>query len=175
MYVPVYMCSQLHLKTEWTIFCCPQTETNCTFDVDSAPARLSAHNYQSIFKYIYIYVHTYIYLDTYFYIFTCICTYIYLYIYPVYIYVYIYTIHIHRQFPRNVINDISWKYREKTEMRENPQNQDSTGDVQCCLLCYQKPKRIPGSIRTFWCKGSAENKDKCQVRKKGVYASKIAA
>ena len=60
-------------------------------------------------------------------------------------------------------------------MRENPENQDSTCDLQYVLIFYQKSKMIPGSIRTFWYKGSAENKGKCQVRKNGVYLLKTIA
>ena len=50
----------------------------------------------------------------------------------------------------NVIREKLFKYEEKTEMREIPKNQDLTGDLQCIFIFYQKPKMIPGSIRTFW-------------------------
>ena len=43
------------------------------------------------------------------------------------------------------------------------------------FIFYQKSKMTPGSIRTFWYKGSAENKGKWQVRQKGLYLSKIVA
>ena len=57
-------------------------------------------------------------------------------------------------------------------MRENLQNQDSTCDLPCFLLLYQKSNMILWSIRTFWYKGSAENKRKRHVREKRYISQK---
>ena len=51
-------------------------------------------------------------------------------------------------------------------MRENQKTQDSTCDLLVFCIFYQKSKMLLWSIRTFWYKGSAENKKKSQVRKK---------
>ena len=40
------------------------------------------------------------------------------------------------------------------------------------LLSYQKSKTILWSIRTFWYKGSAENKEKTHVREKACISQK---
>ena len=50
----------------------------------------------------------------------------------------------------NVIKDKLLKYKEKTEMKEIPTNQSLTCDLPCIFTFLQKPKMIPGSIRTFW-------------------------
>ena len=50
-------------------------------------------------------------------------------------------------------------------MRENPKTQDSTCDLPCIFIFYQKSNMILWSIRTFWYKGSAAIKEKCHVRK----------
>ena len=60
-------------------------------------------------------------------------------------------------------------------MRENPQTQDSTGDLPYCFILYQKSNMILWSIRTFWYKGSAENKNKQTCSHKKIYLSNTAA
>ena len=50
----------------------------------------------------------------------------------------------------NVIKDKLLKYKEKTEMREIPEKQILTCYLPRMFIFYQKPKMIPGSIRTFW-------------------------
>ena len=57
-------------------------------------------------------------------------------------------------------------------MIENQKNQDATCDIPWFYLFYQKSKMIPGTIRTFWYKGSAEVKDKWQVREKAYISQK---
>ena len=57
----------------------------------------------------------------------------------------------------NVTHNKILKYSEETKIRKKPQNQGST----CMILshCYAKPTLIPRSIRIFWYKRFAENKD----------------
>ena len=43
----------------------------------------------------------------------------------------------------NVINDEVDKYNEKTKMRENLKNQDSTGDFPCVFTCLPKNEDDP--------------------------------
>ena len=57
-------------------------------------------------------------------------------------------------------------------MRENPQTQDSTCVLPVFLQFYQKSNMILWSIRTFWYKGSAENKEKRHVREKRYISQK---
>ena len=57
-------------------------------------------------------------------------------------------------------------------MRQNPKTKDSTCDLQYFSFFYQKSNMILWSIRTFWYKGSAENKGKTHVRKKGYTSQK---
>ena len=57
-------------------------------------------------------------------------------------------------------------------MRENPKTQDSTYDLHVFSHFYQKSNMILWSIRTFWYKGSAENKKKQRVRKKAHISQK---
>ena len=61
---------------------------------------------------------------------------------------------------RNVTNDEFDKYTEKTKMKENKKNQDSNSDLPGVFTVLPKTKVIPGSIRTFWYKGSAEIMEK---------------
>ena len=53
-------------------------------------------------------------------------------------------------------------------MRENPKTQDSTYDLPGVFIFYQKSNMILWSIRTFWYKGSIENKGKNMFAKKGI-------
>ena len=54
-----------------------------------------------------------------------------------------------------------------------PKNQDSTCVLQCLFShLYQKSNMILWSIRTFWYKGSAENKKKRHVREKRYISQK---
>ena len=57
-------------------------------------------------------------------------------------------------------------------MRENPKTQDSTCDLQYFSLFYRKSNMILWSIRTFWYKGSAEDKEQSQVREKRYISQK---
>ena len=61
-------------------------------------------------------------------------------------------------------------------MRENPKTQDSTCDLPYLFfLCfYQKSNMILWSIRTFWYKGSAENKKKKHVHEKSMSLNEIS-
>ena len=56
-------------------------------------------------------------------------------------------------------------------MRENPKTQDSTCDLPCFIF-YQKSNIILWSIRTFWYKGSAENKKKNTCSRKRYISQK---
>ena len=58
-------------------------------------------------------------------------------------------------------------------MRENPKTQDSTCVLPCVFtILPQKSNMILWSIRTFWYKGSAENKKKIHVREKRYISQK---
>ena len=57
-------------------------------------------------------------------------------------------------------------------MRENPKTHISTYDLPWFVIFYQKPKIIPGSIGTFWYKGSAEKQGKRHVREKAYICQK---
>ena len=57
-------------------------------------------------------------------------------------------------------------------MRENPKTQDSTCDLPWLALFYPKSNMILWSIRTFWYKGSAENKKRSQVHEKAYISRK---
>ena len=57
-------------------------------------------------------------------------------------------------------------------MRENPKTQDSTCDLPGFIFFYQKSNMILWSIRTFWYKGSAENKERMHVRQKAYISKK---
>ena len=57
-------------------------------------------------------------------------------------------------------------------MRENPKTQDSTCGLPNFSLFYPKSNMILWSIRTFWYKGSAENKKKRHVREKRYISQK---
>ena len=53
-------------------------------------------------------------------------------------------------------------------MRENPKTKDSTGVLPCFSQFYQKSNMILWSIRTFWYKGSAENKKRNMFAKRPI-------
>ena len=58
-------------------------------------------------------------------------------------------------------------------MRETQKTQDLTGVLQYRFSpFYKKSNMILWSIRTFWYKGSAENKEKKDVRKKRYLSQK---
>ena len=57
-------------------------------------------------------------------------------------------------------------------MTEKTQTQDSTCDLPNFYLLYQKSDMILWSIHTFWYKGSAENKEKRNVREKRYISQK---
>ena len=57
-------------------------------------------------------------------------------------------------------------------MRENPTTVDSTCYLHGFSQFYQKSNMILWSIRTFWYKGSAENKKKKHVREKRYISQK---
>ena len=57
-------------------------------------------------------------------------------------------------------------------MRENPQTQDPTCVLPCVFTNLPKVEYYPWSIRTFWYKGSAENKKKKHVREKRYISQK---
>ena len=50
-------------------------------------------------------------------------------------------------------------------LREKPQNQVSTSALPCVVIFTKKSEVIPGSMRTFGYKGSAEINGKWQFRK----------
>ena len=58
-------------------------------------------------------------------------------------------------------------------MRENQKTQDSfvVYILLFCIYFYQKSNMILWSIRTFWYKGSAENKEKKHMFAKKAYIS----
>ena len=57
-------------------------------------------------------------------------------------------------------------------MRENPKTQDLNCVLPCVFTILPKVEYDPMSIRTFWYKGSAENKKKRHVREKRYISQK---
>ena len=57
-------------------------------------------------------------------------------------------------------------------MRENPKTQDPACDLPDFSFCYKKSNMILRSIRTFWYKGSVENKKNWHVREKAYISQK---